>query len=185
MIVILALLITVSVLPVPTESDLVEMGAIVNGEAGGMPYDAQVFVAEQVRLDWYRLDKLDTRWYAYRPDPTGLAAELMRDVFNAPVSQERCGLVGNKFDPGYWKEHGYLDQNAMPDYHWSILDGRFEINAFDCKPYVVIVKRGQKYFGKSVVGPPRVTGGWAWRVRGRKLPNETSTKHCVKSLIGC
>ena len=79
------------IFPTPTEADLVEMGAIVNGEAGGMGREALWFVAEQIRLDWYRLGTkgLDSRWYAYKPDSTGAATELMRDVFNAPVTPER------------------------------------------------------------------------------------------------
>ena len=139
----IVLFVTVLVLPVPTESDLIEMGAIVNGEAGGMPYEARWFIASQIMLDWYRLGTkgLDSRWYAYELDPTGEATKLVRDVFNAPVSQERCGLVGSKQDVTHWMALGYVPWGTVPDHHWDILDGRFEINAFLCSLYTVVVNR--------------------------------------------
>lgn len=129
----LLLAITVTLTITPTEADMVYMGALVQGEAGGMGHDAMQLVADNVVYDWlaHGTRWLRTRWYAPLK-PSREATELVRQSFRG-FTYPQCDLVGNKFDVLHWLEHGYLPPGAVADYSWLILDGRFQLHAFGCR----------------------------------------------------
>lgn len=145
---VLALVMLVQV-AIPTQADLEHMAAVVCGEACGMPLAAQRLVAENVRRDWYRLgtERLYTRWHAYKE--AGANIDLLRQVFAEPYRFPKCKLVGSKTDAVYWKANGYLPPDAVPDFSWAVLDGRYEVNAFGCFHPVVPVRVKEKAPGRN------------------------------------
>lgn len=129
---VVAAVVALTPLSIPTEADLQEMGAILCGESCGFPYQARLLVADNLKADWYRLgtEGLKKRWYAYRPNTA--STEMMRLVFTSPSAYPRCRFIGGKWDAIHWKQMGYLALDAKPDYTWSVQGGRYQLHAYGC-----------------------------------------------------
>lgn len=139
-----AVLMFVVALLMPTEAEMQYMGYIVNGEVGGMGWEANVFVATQLRYDWYNLSRqgraafdLGSRWYAYKEENSDLAYRAVLFAFSRDPIYPRCRLIGSRWDTEYWKANGYLPSDAVPDFSWSVLEGRYRLDAYDCYPAVL------------------------------------------------
>lgn len=124
----LTILIITITLTMPTSTDYANMGAILCGEACGMGDEPMAFVANNLYYDWYTMDDLSTRWYAWKPNND--ATRMMRQVFRDGPEWPRCKLVGSRGDAAYWRKHGYVEPGAVADYSWGV--GEYEVNGFDC-----------------------------------------------------
>lgn len=112
----LILTITTTVTP---DADLAYLGALLCGEACGMPEPALQLVSESIAIDYLEHGRywLDGRWYAPLK-PNERATEIMRATLELETFRA-CRLVGNAGDVEYWKANGYLETDAQPDYEWT------------------------------------------------------------------
>lgn len=112
----LTLIITTTVTPA---DDVAYLGALLCGEACGMPDQALQLVAESIAVDYieHGIHWLPRRWYA-RPKPNEHATDIMRQTLELETFRA-CRLVGSGSDWIYWSENGYLPPDAVPDYLWQ------------------------------------------------------------------
>ena len=144
MLTILAIITITITSPVPTDADLAYMGALLCGEACGMPQGAMQLVADNIAFNYteHGTHWLRTRWYAPLRS-NDAATEMMRKTLMRATLEGQgspylwCRLVGSKADKAYWLEHGYVE--AEPDFTWSVRE--LEVNAYDCRWRMPVVRR--------------------------------------------